>query len=345
MKILKYFLLLLVVILVVGLIYVTFQPSDYNVSRSKIIKAPITNVFDAVNDMKTWEEWGPWHDEDSTIVVTYGEATSGIGASNTWTSKDGSGSIETVNLVPNKLIEQKMQFNSYDPSDVIWKFKKVDGGTKVTWQMKEEGAPFMFKLFAVFSGGWDSMLGSMLESGLNNLEKVILREVKFNDRSFTIDEVIKTEFDTKKFIGYYHKGKIEEVGHVGMTKLFIQDMPKAGVYATKNGLKTGDVVAGYLYTRRDQKTKEAEFYIGMLLNKALKPDKGMKSITIPKGKAVMISKIGDYGEGDFEAHAKITKYIEVNKLEATGLVLKLYIDNPELGTERGVQTDIYYLVK
>ena len=344
MKILKYFLLLLLVVIAVGLIYVGFQPSDYNVSRSKIIKAPLSRTFDKVNDLKTWEDWGPWHDEDSTIVVTYGETTFGLGASNSWTSKDGPGNIKTVNVVPNELIEQKMQFDDNKPNNLIWKFEDVDEGTEVTWQMKGEDAPFMFKFFAAFSGGWDGMLGSMLEKGLNNLDKVLLSEKGFGSSKVTTKEIIITEIDAKKFIGYYHKGENDE-GHEGMTNLFIQNMPKAGVYATRSGLKAGDYSPGYLYTKMSQKNEESEFYIGTLLNKALKPATGMKSVTIPKGKAVKISIIGGYGFGEIEAHTKLTKYIETNKLEATGFVLKLYVDNTNSGIAGDIQTDIYYLLK
>ena len=176
MKIFKRILLLLVVVIIVGLAYVFFQPSSYDISRTRVIKAPIANVFNTVNEMKTWENWGPWHDEDSTIVVTYGDVTSGVGASNSWISDDGPGNMKTVNVVQNELIEQKMQFGEFDPSDVIWKFKEVEGGTEVTWQMKEDNAPFVFKMASAMSGGWDGMLGTMEDQGLNNLDKLVMKE-------------------------------------------------------------------------------------------------------------------------------------------------------------------------
>ena len=343
MKFLKYVGLLLLVIIVGGFAYVAFQPSDYDVSRSKVIKAPVAIVYNTVNEMKTWERWGPWHDEDTTIVVTYGDVTSGVGAYNSWMSKDGPGNMKTVKAIPNQLIEQKMQFDEFEPSDVIWKFKEVEGGTEVTWQMKEDKAPFMFKIFAAFSGGWDGMLGTMQEQGLNNLDTVVLEEVKLAN-SFRVGEVQSVNLEGKKFIGFFHKTTTDAT-HEEMTKLFMESMPKAGMYAVQSGLQPEDYVPGSVYTKWNEETKEAEFYIGLLLNKALKPDKGMKELKMPKGKGLMISKFGNYGTGDMEAHAKINQYVATNKLEITGLVWELYVNDPTTVKPQDIQTDIYYSVK
>ncbi|TDQ24064.1 SRPBCC family protein [Tenacibaculum caenipelagi] len=177
MKFVKYFLLLIIVLVGLALIYVASFSGSYDISRSKVIEAPINHVFNTVNDIKTWEKWGPWHDEDSTIVVTYGEKTVGVGASDSWTSKDGPGKMETIAVVPNKSINQKISFADNDPGDIYWYFEEVSNGTKVTWGMKAKKSPFIFKFFAAMSGSWDNMLGPMEEKGLNNLEKVILETI------------------------------------------------------------------------------------------------------------------------------------------------------------------------
>lgn len=343
MKILIRVVLVILVLIVVGCSYVAFQPSDYDVSRTKTIKAPISTAFNVVNEMKTWEKWGPWHDDDPTIVVTYGEITSGEGAYNSWVSKDGPGNMKTVKVVPNQLIEQKMQFEEYEPSDVIWKFKEVEGGTEVTWQMKEDNAPFVFKLFAAFVGGFDGMLGGMQEKGLDNLEKVIMEEENMAS-SFRMDDVQSVNLDNKKFIGFLQQ-TTTELTHEDMTKLFMEYMPKVGMYAAEAGLVFGDYTPGSVFTKWDEEAKEAEFYIGLLLNKELKPGEGMQELSVPSGKGVVIRKYGRYGTGDMEAHAKIAQYMEANKMEAQGLVWELYTNDPMEVKPQDIQTDIYYLLK
>lgn len=341
MKFLKYLLLLVVLVVVVALAYAYLQPSEYNVSRSKVIKAPVSSVFNTINEMKTWEKWGPWHDEDTTIVVTYGDKTSGVGAYNSWVSKDGPGNMKTVNVVPNKLIEQKMQFEDFKPSDVIWKFEEVTEGTKLTWQMKENDAPFVFKLAAAFTGGFDKMLGSMQEDGLSNLEKVVLEEEKLAN-SFSIGDVVDKEFKPQNFIGFPVKMKIN---HEEMTKAFTEKMPLAGMYAMKSGLSYGDYTPAAVYTKYDEETNETEFLIGLVLYKELKPGDGMESVKLPAGKGVMVSKFGNYGNGDEDAHIKIAKYLEENNATQRWPIWELYVNDPTMVKPQEIQTDIYYAIE
>lgn len=343
MKILKYFLLLLVVVVAGGLIYTATIPSDYNVSRSKVVKAPIGIAFNTVNDLKTWEEWGPWHDEDSTIVITYGDKTVGLGASSSWTGKEGPGKLKMIKEIPNKSINIEMQFGDYDPTKIEWNFEEVEGGTKITWSMSAANNPFIFKMFAAMSGGWDSMFGPMEEQGLNNLDDVLIEEVK-KANGFRVGEVTPVDLSGGDFIGYFHKTSTD-ISHEEMTKIFMESMPKAGMYAAQKGLQQGDYVPGSVYIKWDEETKEAEFYVGLLLNKKLKAADGMKVIPMPKGKGVMIPKFGNYGNGDMEAHAKIAQYLEANKLEPTGLVWEVYMNDPMSVKPQDIQTDIYYSLK
>ena len=341
MKFLKYILLLIVAIVVVGLIYAATIPSNYNISRSKVLKATTSTVFNTVNEMKTWEKWGPWHDEDSTIVVTYGEKTSGVGAYNSWTSKDGPGNMKTVSVIPNKSIKQKMQFEDFEPTDIIWTFKSVDEGTKVTWEMKQEESPYIFKIFAALSGGWDNMLGPMLEDGLNNLEEVVLEEEKLAN-SFTISSVNIIQLPAQNFIGFYHKTNTEMEN---ITKLFETDMPKAGMYAMKNGLKYGEFTPAAVYDVWDEENNIAEFYIGILLKKDLKPGEGMTLIELPKGTAATTSKFGNYGIGDKEVHETLFAFVKEKGKEVQYPIWELYVNDPTMVKLQEIQTDYFYSIK
>lgn len=338
MKALKYIVLIVLALVLIGLLYITFQPSEYDVNRSKIIKQPIGKIFNTVNDLKTWEKWGPWHDEDSTIVVTYGDKTVGVGANDSWTSKNGPGSMKTVVVEPNKSITQEITFGDNEPGEIKWDFKEVKEGTEVSWAMKHDNAPFSFKMFSAISGGWDKMLGPMLENGLNNLE----REVKLIPDPFRLGEIKTIEHGDKSFIGYHYKMKID---HDAMEKAFMEALPKAGMYAAKLGLKEGDYIPGGLYHKWDEKTGEADFHIGLLLNKEVPADEGMDKITVSGGKYITLTKYGAYGTGDLEAHNKIGAYIKENKLTPKFPLYELYVNDPSKVKEHDIQTDIYYLVE
>lgn len=345
MKILKYVLLLLLVLIVAGAIFIATRPNDYDVVRSKVIKAPINVVFNTINDYKNWEAWGPWHEEDSTIVVTYNDQTAGIGANYTWTSENGPGKMKTVSLTQNKSIEQVMQFGDYEPTDVYWTFEEVEDGTKVSWGMKSDKTAFMFKLFAVLGGGMDKMLGDMEEKGLANIEREVLAELEKNPpQQFRLSEVMQHDVPAQKFIGYLQKTRTDAAME-DMTKLFMEFMPKVGQYAGIHQIET--YVPGALYTIWNEETKEAEFYIGFMLpaDTETPAAENLVITEIPAGKKAMISKFGPYGSGDYEAHTAINVAMAKNGLIQNGPIWELYVNDPETVKPADIQTDIYYPVK
>lgn len=344
MKILKYLLLLLLVIIVGVLIYAAVQPNEYDIKRTKLINAPANVIYNNINDLKKWENWGPWHDEDSTIVSTYSKNTVGVGAKSNWTSKDGPGNMELVSTVPNKSVNLKMQFYDYNPTDISWTLEEVDGSTNVTWGMKNTETPFIFKLFSALAGGMDNMLGTMEENGLENLSNVVAEQMKNAPIGFKLGDISQAVLPKRKFIGFQQKGSTE-MSHEEMTKLFMEFMPKAGAHAMSK-LSHEDFTPGTFYTKWDEETKEAEFYIGVLLKKDLAPAKGMTALDVPAGNSVKIAKYGNYGTGDYEAHVAIGKYMQDNKLEMNGTsVWELYVNDPMEVKPEDIQTDIYYPIK
>ncbi|WP_353777814.1 GyrI-like domain-containing protein [Winogradskyella sp. 3972H.M.0a.05] len=345
MKALKYILLLLLIVVIALGIYTAVQPNEYDVKRTQLIKAPTDLVFNNVNDFKNWESWGPWYDDDPTIETTYPENTSGEGASYSWTSKDGPGNMKTVGVEKNKMIAQKLQFADYEPTDTFWRFEETPEGTNVTWQMKADEVPFMFKFFGVLSGGMDNMLGPMMERGLVKMDSVMQLEVKAYEEkmanAFKIGDIKEMDMQEQKFIGYPHKAKMD---HEVMTNLFMESLPKAGAYAMQH-LEYGEFTPAAVFTNWDEEKGEVEFMIGLVLNKDLAPDGAMQSMTLPAGKTVMVSKFGQYGTGDEKAHMAIDAYLKEHNFTQNGPVWEMYVNDPTQVKEIEIQTDIYYPVK
>lgn len=346
MKIIKYVLLLVVVIIIGAIVYTLLQPDSYDVKSSKTIKAPANVIFNNVNDYKNWKEWGPWLEEDPTIKETYAEQTSGIGGAYSWTSKDGPGNMKTVALKEYTSIDQKIQFSDYEPSDVYWTFEETEEGTKVTWGMKAEKTPFVFKLAAVMNGGMGNMLGPMLSKGLDNLDTVMQEHMKNNpptpEPSFSLGGVMNIKQDAQQFIGYKHTSKID---HDQMTKLFMESMPKAGMHAAAHKLEHADYTPGAVYTKWDEENNEAEFYIGLVVRKDIPLAEGMEKLTLPEGQNVMIAKYGPYGTGDQQAHEAIDLYLLENGLKQNGAIWELYVNDPETVKPEDIETEIHYPVK
>ncbi len=207
--------------------------------------------------------------------------------------------------------------------------------------MKTDNNPFMFKFFGLLSGGMDGMLGPMEEKGLENIENIILEELKNNppsSGSFRLGEISQKDIEAQTFIGYRQKASFEEV-----PALFAEYMPKAGAYAMSSNLVYGEFTPGAFYLNWDEEKGQTEFYIGVLLHKKIEPGEGMEQIDIPAGRVVMLSKYGNYGVGDLEAHTSIFKYGLENSLQFKNQ-WELYLNDPTSVSPEEIQTDIYYLI-
>ncbi len=177
MKYLKYLGFFLLAVVIILSIYVAVSEGNYDIKRSRVIKAPVEVVFENVNDFKNWENWSPWFEMDQTIVTSYPDTTSGVGASYSWKGKDGSGSMKTISAIPNKEIIQQVDFNSDSKPEVYWNFTKVDLGTEVTWGMRGKNS-FGEKFYWLFKGGIEKNTIPIYDRGLELLEKYILKELE-----------------------------------------------------------------------------------------------------------------------------------------------------------------------
>ncbi len=345
MKLLKYFLLFLLITIIGIAIFISTKPNTYNIKDTHLLKASPEAVFNTVNNLKTWENWGPWNKEDTTMVYTYTDKTVGKGASYSWKGMMN-GAIKTTAIVPNKEIKQNLTL--YTPAgernpEVYWTFNKVDGGTETTWGMKGKHT-FMDKLYYTFGSpiSFEDSMHQMNNAGFNGLETFLKENT--TTKNFKLGAVSIKELAKQQFIGFFHKTKIS---NGDFQKAFINSMPKAGMYAAKNGLKQEDYTLAAIYKKWDIDKDVAEFYVGLFLNKKLKPSNEMKSIEIPAGKATTISKFGYYGNGDLEAHNAMATYIKAHNLKRNDadFVWELYVNDPTKVKPIEVQTDIYYTVQ
>jgi effector-binding domain-containing protein len=179
MKALKFIIFLLLILIIGACTYVAVQPNHYEVVRTRTIDAPAAVIYNNVIDFKNWETWSAWIEKKPDTKITYPEQTTGVGGHYSWEDDDGIGNMKTIAATPPKYIEQSLQFEDFEPSKVTWNFDATEGSkTKVTWTMKGEKVPFGFKLFAVFSGGFDNMIGPDFERGLERLDSLVVESTK-----------------------------------------------------------------------------------------------------------------------------------------------------------------------
>ena len=171
---LKITLVAIPVIIVVFLIFVALQPSDFRVTRSTTVAAPAEMVFAQVNELKKWEAWSPWVKIDPAMKQTYEGPSAGAGAISRWVgnNKVGEGSMTITESRPNELIRLKLEFLKpmAGTSTAEFTFKPEGRQTAVTWTMTGKNN-FIAKAFCMFMS-MDKMIGGQFENGLAQMKSV-----------------------------------------------------------------------------------------------------------------------------------------------------------------------------
>ena len=150
-----------------------FLPTSYTVERSIVIDAPPSRIHKYVGDLKNWDAWEPWKEEDPTLIVTHGEKTKGVGATQSWVGESGDGALTITRDTPTEGVEYDLLFDggTYVCQGAIMYDPLEDGETKVTWTMSGDmGTPVIGGYFAMMM---DSMVGEMFDKGLSNLKNSV----------------------------------------------------------------------------------------------------------------------------------------------------------------------------
>lgn len=166
-------LIVIALVVVIGLV----APKDYAVAESITVQAPPEHVHAFVGDLKRWPEWTPWQEQDPSIVTTYGERTTGVGASQSWTGEDGDGELTVTRWDPASGIAFEMAFimdGTRIPASGALTYTRVGSGTEVTWTMEgswKGAVPPVLDGWMKILSPW--MIGSEFERGLTKLKRVV----------------------------------------------------------------------------------------------------------------------------------------------------------------------------
>jgi hypothetical protein len=146
MKILIIIGIVLVVIIGVSLIAGLMMPSEKLVSRSRLIDAPDSVLYNQVVKLDNWPNWSAWHRLDSNMKIEYSPNVSGVGAWYTWSGNDKvkNGRMTIISTVPNQMIVDKMEFGNFPPAEGLFKFSPKDGKTLMTMELNVKSSTIPF---------------------------------------------------------------------------------------------------------------------------------------------------------------------------------------------------------
>ena len=108
---LKKILIGLAALVLIFVIVVALQPSDFQMQRSTTIAAPQADIFAQVNDFRKWEAWSPWAKLDPQAKVSFEGPAEGVGTVMTWsgTNEVGEGKMTLTESRPYELIETRVE--------------------------------------------------------------------------------------------------------------------------------------------------------------------------------------------------------------------------------------------
>ncbi len=172
---LKIVLISFAVIVIVFVVVVALQPSEFRIVRSATIAAPAPAVFAQVNDFHNWQAWSPWAKIDPAAKATFEGPSAGAGALFRWAGNKeiGEGSMTITESRPSDLITIKLEFLKplAATNTAQFTFNPAGNQTAVTWSMEGRNN-FIAKAVCLFMN-MDKMVGGQFERGLASMKAVV----------------------------------------------------------------------------------------------------------------------------------------------------------------------------
>ena len=156
---------LMVLLVVIG----RSMPQIVNVSRSTVIEATPTKIYNEIVDLKKFTQWSPWADKDPDMSQDLNGVV-GVGAVMTWSGNKqvGQGKMEVIEAVKPNSAKLALDFGGMGTATAYWTLEKEGKATKATWAVDADmGKSPLGRLMGPMMDKW---IGADYEKGLANLK-------------------------------------------------------------------------------------------------------------------------------------------------------------------------------
>jgi uncharacterized protein YndB with AHSA1/START domain len=109
------------------------------IEHTRVMDAPIAQVYEQVADLCRWSEWSPWLAAQNDARLTFSERADQAGSHCTWSSpRSGEGTVEHLRLRPLERIEQRVRCQQPFAfgGTIRWTFTQRAGQTEVRWVLR-----------------------------------------------------------------------------------------------------------------------------------------------------------------------------------------------------------------
>lgn len=343
MKILRFLLILIGVIIAAFLILGLVAPKDITIERGVTINAPDDAVADQMFHFANFKNWSPFQELD-TNMKTEITGKDGENATYSWAGNDKAGA---GNMVLTSVMHGDMDGRKTHQANIDLNFKEpMEGQAKTIWRVEEAGnnlskATWIYQdrygypwngLMMVM--GMKKMMEKEFDKGLNKLKA-------YMESGKAVSSATNGNFDIKEieFTGGNYAGIRKTVSFADMDKFFAESFEAIGKAA---GSRINGKGVGIFY-KWDEANGTADMAAAFSVS-GTDPVAGAKIINIPASPAYMVIYKGGYS-GSYAAHQAL-----MNKLKEAGktqqLCVEEYVVNPGDTKDTNMYvTNIYYLVK
>ncbi|MEX2353649.1 MAG: SRPBCC family protein [Gammaproteobacteria bacterium] len=168
-------LIVIAALITMFVIIVALKPPRARVSRSAMISAPVSEVFNQVNDLRNWPAWSPWMKLDPAVRIEFDGASAGTGAIYRWHGNQqiGEGNMTILESRPDELIRIRIEFvRPYPGANITeFSFENNEGKTLVIWTMTSY-ANFITRAIALIVN-MEKAVGVQFEQGLENIRSIV----------------------------------------------------------------------------------------------------------------------------------------------------------------------------
>jgi len=337
MKFLKVIGVIVLVILVIGVIVNFISPVKMEVSESIIIKRSAATIFLEVNDLKNRKQWSPWELADTTMVISYGEITEGVGATTSWISNEsGTGKQEIIESTVSSHIKTELIFDDRPGVNYsVWTFEELGDSTNVTWTFDGAESPFLFRFFnLVFQG----MVEESYRTGLKNLKELAESRSRIMIKNITA-EVFASELSQIQHI----ITMIDTVDPDGISEFHATAYAAIGAFMAENGLENEAAPVGIYHFYSDTLVI---LEVGIPISEAVEIPEGMNMLEIPPTKVASATHVGSWDDIG-KTHDAIDAWLEENGIEMNGYPWHVYFNTLEQvgGDPAKLYTQVHYPIK
>ena len=321
MRVLRILGIILVVILAIYLIMCLTGPKDVDVTRSTVINASPSAVYNQVADLKNWENWSPWHEMDTTMEITYGEQTVGTGASYSWTSENmGSGSLEIIETNEDNSLKTKLKFDNWDGHSYgNWSFEPMGDSTKVSWGMtSDSNIPFLMRGLMITM---KSNIAKDFDAGLANLKEYVENEAPMA-QSYRRYDIKMMDLPPANYIIIRDEVKFDAIG-----EYFQTNMPRVGQIVEESSAEWAGPPAGLFWTWDEENMMTDMAVAAPVIEKIELEAAGVSFYEMPAKEVAYIDYFGAYGDSE-EAHNALNDFFASSDKEVDPPVMEQYMNDP-----------------